>query len=172
MTPKSRDPLLAASRVILIIAMGISLVAGAAFAIGMIAIAASHGDVMKHFTADNLGPGLYWWLHIVLALLIASTALSFLFLRHLYRIVGTVADGDPFVPINADRFAAMGWLSLGVNVLLVGIPIASEYFTPRDNSALTFNFAFGGLLLALVLFVIARVFREGTRMREELEGTV
>ena len=29
-----------------------------------------------------------------------------------------------------------------------------------------------GLFLALVLFILARVFREGTRMREDLEGTV
>jgi hypothetical protein len=35
-----------------------------------------------------------------------------------------------------------------------------------------FEFSYFGLLLALVLFVIARVFREGTRLREELEGTV
>jgi hypothetical protein len=29
-----------------------------------------------------------------------------------------------------------------------------------------------GLFLALVLFILARVFREGTRMRDDLEGTV
>jgi hypothetical protein len=29
-----------------------------------------------------------------------------------------------------------------------------------------------GLFLALVLFILARVFREGTRMREDLEGTI
>jgi hypothetical protein len=29
-----------------------------------------------------------------------------------------------------------------------------------------------GLLLVLVLFILARVFRQGTAMREELEGTV
>jgi hypothetical protein len=32
--------------------------------------------------------------------------------------------------------------------------------------------SFGGFLLALVLFILARVFRKGTEMREELEGTV
>ena len=28
------------------------------------------------------------------------------------------------------------------------------------------------IVLALVLFILARVFREGARMRDELEGTV
>ena len=30
----------------------------------------------------------------------------------------------------------------------------------------------GGILLILVLFILARVFRQGSAMREELEGTV
>ena len=32
--------------------------------------------------------------------------------------------------------------------------------------------SFSGILMALVLFILARVFREGARMREDLEGTV
>ena len=35
-----------------------------------------------------------------------------------------------------------------------------------------FGFSGGGLLLMLVLFILARVFRRGAEMREELEGTV
>jgi len=30
----------------------------------------------------------------------------------------------------------------------------------------------GSILLILILFILARVFREGARMRDELEGTV
>ena len=29
-----------------------------------------------------------------------------------------------------------------------------------------------GILLALILFILARVFRHGARMRDDLEGTV
>jgi hypothetical protein len=35
-----------------------------------------------------------------------------------------------------------------------------------------FGLSFGGVLLALVLFILARVFRKGAEMRAELEGTV
>jgi hypothetical protein len=31
---------------------------------------------------------------------------------------------------------------------------------------------FGGVLTALLLFILARVFREGAAMRKDLEGTV
>jgi hypothetical protein len=34
------------------------------------------------------------------------------------------------------------------------------------------NFQVGGWLAVLLLFVLAQVFLEGTRMREDLEGTV
>ena len=34
------------------------------------------------------------------------------------------------------------------------------------------DFSTNGLLLALVLFILARVFRTGAKMREDLEGTV
>jgi hypothetical protein len=35
-----------------------------------------------------------------------------------------------------------------------------------------FAFWLGGVILSLTLFVLARVFRKGTDMREDLEGTV
>jgi hypothetical protein len=35
-----------------------------------------------------------------------------------------------------------------------------------------FGVSLGGLLLALTLFILARVFRQGAAMREDLEGTV
>ena len=34
------------------------------------------------------------------------------------------------------------------------------------------SFDFGGLILILTLFILARVFRHGAAMREDLEGTV
>ena len=35
-----------------------------------------------------------------------------------------------------------------------------------------FGFDGGGILLILILFILARVFRHGAAMREDLEGTV
>jgi hypothetical protein len=170
MTPKPRDPLLAAARVVLIIAMGITLAATAAFIIGFVAVAVTGGSFWTGFI--EAGPELFWVVEAALALLAATSALSFLFLRHLYRIVGTVGEGDPFVPVNAERFAAMAWLTLGADALLIGVMSLAKWAPHNRMDSGDINFAFGGLLLALVLFVIARVFREGTRMRDELEGTV
>jgi hypothetical protein len=99
--------------------------------------------------------------------------LGFYFMRHLYRIIGTVGDGDPFVPVNARRLSAMGWISVAVHV--VSIPTAAlAKWTQSVTHDMHFqvDLPLSGLFLALVLFILARVFREGTRMREDLEGTV
>jgi hypothetical protein len=170
MAPNPKDPLLAAARIVLIIAMGLTLVGAAAFMIGLVAIAVTGGAGWAGF--GEFGPGLFWIVEAALVLLTATSALSFLFLRHLYRIVGTVAEGDPFVPVNADRFRSMAWLTLACDALLIGVAVLAQLAPHSRMDSADFNFAFGGLLLSLVLFVIARVFREGTRMREELEGTV
>jgi uncharacterized membrane protein len=99
--------------------------------------------------------------------------LGFYFMRHLYRLIGTVGQGDPFVPDNALRLQSMGWISVAVHV--VAIPLSA---LAKWTQAVTHDMHFqvdlplAGLFLALILFVLARVFREGTRMREDLEGTV
>lgn len=108
-----------------------------------------------------------------LALVAVMAALGFLFLRLLRRIVDSVAEGDPFIPENAVRLDRMGWLA--VSIQLIAIPaggltgwIAHVGRVPPVDVGLSV----GGILLALILFVLARVFRRGAAMRDDLEGTV
>ena len=101
--------------------------------------------------------------------------LCFLFMRELMRMIGSVEQGDPFQPFNADRLRRMGWLTVGSQVALVAlaaIGMAFDGIRPALMAEDALNAAVGGLLLALVLFILARVFRIGAGMREELEGTV
>ena len=100
---------------------------------------------------------------------------AFYFLKQLLEIVCSVAAGDPFVPANADRLTRMAWTVLGIQLLAV--PLAILQYRLQDvldleDAILTVSFADNGLVLALVLFILARVFRHGAAMREDLEGTV
>jgi hypothetical protein len=112
----------------------------------------------------------------LLMLLVAGVlGLSFFFIRHLGRIVDSVADGDPFLPVNADRLRSMGWLALAIQVLVIpatGLLVWFDAFPQKANVHYVDNNSFGGLVIAILLFVLARVFRVGAAMREELEGTV
>ena len=89
------------------------------------------------------------------------------------RIVDSVGGGDSFAPVNADRLRAMVWLTLAIQA--VGIPceaIALWIGHVTEGNDIDFGLSIGGLLLALVLFILARVFRRSAEMREELEGAV
>ena len=116
-----------------------------------------------------------WVVFMVLGGVLLS-GLAFFFLRHLRRIVDSVSDGDPFVPINADRLRDMAWLALAMQVVMIAITPTIIWFDALPHRQNVHHNSDGlslaALVLALLLFILARVFRVGSAMREELEGTV
>lgn len=94
-------------------------------------------------------------------------------LRRLLAIVDTVRAGDPFVALNAQRLRAIAWalLTLQVMSLVIGA-IAKAVATPAHPLDLDAGFSADGWLAVVLTFLLARVFAEGTRMRDDLEGTV
>jgi hypothetical protein len=104
---------------------------------------------------------------------ILSVPLHLVFLRRLLEIVGSVRVADPFVRENASRLQTIGWVLLGLQVLglAVGL-IARIVSTDAHPFRVHAGFSTGGWLTVLLLFVLARVFGEGARMRDELEGTI
>jgi DUF2975 family protein len=99
--------------------------------------------------------------------------LNYLILKRLLAIVETVRDGDPFVAANAERLQtiARALLALQILSLFVGM-IARAVSTPAHPLHLHAGFSITGWLTVLLTFLLARVFAEGTLMRDELEGTV
>ena len=94
-------------------------------------------------------------------------------LRRLLAIVVTVRRGEPFVPSNAYRLQAIAWLLLALQVLSLVIgAIGKGISTPAHPIHLDAGFSPSGWLAVIFTFVLARVFAEGTLMREDLEGTV
>jgi hypothetical protein len=109
----------------------------------------------------------------VLALLILMMPLTWRFLRDLRQIVDTVATGDPFVPANATRLRTMAWLSIAIQIVALLAGAASVVLERVASSVRAdFDLSIEGILLPVALFILARVFRHGAAMREDLEGTV
>lgn len=171
-----RDPLLAAARVVVGLLMGLFAVVGVIVTIGLGAIlTVQRPEIIERAATANGGPVGYPLILLAFVLIIILMALSLLFLRELMRMIGSVEQGDPFQPFNADRLRRMGWLTVVSQLVLValaGIGMAVDGIRPALMAEDALNAAVGGLLLALVLFILARVFRIGAAMREELEGTV
>jgi hypothetical protein len=175
MTLASRDPLLAFARMMLTLLLGLTIVAGAAALLTIPILLAGRADVGAELVANGIDPAGIPSIALLSALGAGIAALAFFFLKQLRRIVDSVADGDPFVPANADRLKTMGWLALAIQVLMIpatGLLVWFDALPQKPNVHYVDNNSLGGLVLAVLLFVLARVFRVGAAMREELEGTV
>jgi hypothetical protein len=111
----------------------------------------------------------------VLFVMLVSLGLMYDFVTQLGRVIDTVSKGDPFTRENSVRLRRMGWLAIIVQLISLPLTLLSSWLQSHVETGtfeLTSDFSFTGLALALVLFILARVFAKGAEMREDLEGTV
>jgi len=129
-------------------------------------------------SAFKLSPGpeaerIITGLRAVAVLGMVGIPLHYLILKRLLAMVETVRAGDPFVAANAERLRIIAWVLLALQILSMVIGgIAEAISTPEHPVRLDAGFSISGWLAVLLTFVLARVFAEGTLMREDLEGTV
>jgi hypothetical protein len=184
MNTRGHDPLLLAGKVVTLIMQAAVGIGAAVVALVLPAVALFKADIVKAMADGSPVPvqdlpmaPLIGLLAIVLLFLAAM----FVFFGKLRAIIGTVGEGDPFVPANADRLSLMAWLMLGVQALswpLAGLAMTIAEWAQRHSEAdLKIGaggdgFSLTGILMVLVLFILARVFRQGAAMRDDLEGTV
>jgi hypothetical protein len=104
---------------------------------------------------------------------ILAVPLAHVMLTRLLGIVDTVRAGDPFISENAQRLQTIAWTLLGMQVMhvLVGF-VASGTRSEVQELDIDWSFSITPWIAVLLLFVLARVFEHGARMRADLEGTV
>ena len=116
---------------------------------------------------------LIWGLRATAMLGLVTIPLNHVVLTRLLAMVETVRAGGPFVAANAMRLQAIAWAMLVVQLLSIVIGgIGKAVSTPAHPVHLNAGFSINGWLAVLLTFLLARVFAEGARMREDLEGTV
>ena len=120
---------------------------------------ASTGEIMYAMGRDVapglLGLGVLWFLRL---------------------IVQSVRDGDPFTAANVKRLRIIGVL------LVIGAPLLEILSSAFDqalaasafgsNSGQGLQISASGPVAGLGLFVLAHVFAQGVRLREDVEGAV
>src|SRR5215510_14190075 len=112
-------------------------------------------------------------LRAIAVLGLAAIPLHYAVLKRLLAIVDTVRAGDPFVAANANRLQTIAWALLALQLLSVVIgAIAKTVSTSAHPLHVNAGFSINGWLAVLLTFLLARVFAEGTLMRDDLEGTV
>jgi Protein of unknown function (DUF2975) len=126
-------------------------------------------DLSPSPAADRLVMGL----RAIAVIGLAAIPLNHVVLERLRAIVATVREGDPFVAVNASRLQTIGWALLALQLLSMVVGgIAKAIAIPGRPLDIDAGFSINGWLAVLLTFLLARVFAEGTQMRDELDGTV
>jgi hypothetical protein len=119
--------------------------------------------------ADRLIMGL----RAVAVLGLVAVPLHYAVLKGLLAIVETVRAGDPFVAANAQRLQGIAWILFALQLLSIVIGAIGKAVSSAAHPVhLDAGFSINGWLAVLLTFLLARVFAEGARMRDDLEGTV
>ncbi|MXO70308.1 DUF2975 domain-containing protein [Alteraurantiacibacter buctensis] len=173
------DPLLTVARVATWVVQVMLLIAQVALGVAIAAVViAALGYLPDNATVsgiDHLQPAALWAAALAMALVLAALGMATQFVVRLRQIIDTVGEGDPFVADNARRLTRMAWLIVIGQVLTIIAGAIGTWIEATDGAAefdLEFSISLSGFILALILFILARVFRKGAEMRAELEGTV
>ena len=112
-------------------------------------------------------------MRFVAALGVVATLFNHGIFKRLVAMVETVRAGDPFVAENAYRLQSGAWFLLVLQLISLAIALIARIISTAEHPfELDAGFSVNGWLAVLLTFILARVFAEGTLMREDLEGTV
>jgi hypothetical protein len=172
--PATSSPALPIAYVVLRILVVLNWLMGAAI-LALLVVSPNEQWIMAAFklTPSPEAERLVMGLRAIAVVGLATIPLNYVLLKRLLAIVETVRAGDPFVAANAHRLQTIAWTLLALQLLsLVVGAIAESVSTPEHPLNLDAGFSINGWLAVLLTFLLARVFAEGTHMREDLEGTV
>jgi hypothetical protein len=166
-------PSLSTARTVVRTLIVLNLVLGVGIFALFVASLVARDAVFAALGADVTNARLIGGMRLIMVIGIGSVPLTHILLTRLLAIVETVRRGDPFVAGNAARLQTTAWALLGLELLHLAVgAIAAAASSASESLDLNWNFSVSGWLAVLLLFVLARVFDHGTRMRDDLEGTV
>lgn len=173
--PKLYPDTLVLSRRVLRVLIKLNLLMGALIMALLIATLIAEGPVMRALGVPSVPSNLMLviGMRLIMVLGICAVPVVNFVLTRLLMIVDTVSTGNPFVAANAARLQSIAWALLALELMhfVVGA-IASSVSSAAVPLHIDWGFSLTRWLAVLLLFVLARVFEQGTRMREDLEGTV
>jgi len=173
--PKSYPGALALSRKVLRVVISLNLLMGFLILVLLIASLAAETPVMGALGAPAAARGsmLFLGMRLIMVIGICAVPIAHFVLTRLLTIVDTVSVGNPFVTANAARLQAIAWAIFTLELMhfVVGA-VAAAISSRAEPLHIGWGFSVTRWLAVLLLFVLARVFEQGARMREELEGTV
>lgn len=165
---KKLDPLLTAARILLWVLLAGVALSFAATALALVLELVRTGAALP-FTAawDDWAPTIGLALALLALLIIAKAA------WRLLQMVETVPAGEAFSLPNVRRLEEIAGLILGLQLIgltarMLRVPFGGDV----NGFDISVSLSPGGVAVVLLLFILARIFRQGLAMRADLEGTV
>lgn len=170
-TIRHKDPLLRVTKVLLYSLMVLAVVVAAAMVVAIPGLWFVPNQIVIDDTA--LTRDAFGAVTLMLALFLAMAVLAAVFLRQIIAIIDSVKLGSPFVPENARRLRQAAWSVVAIEALgIMAEPIGEAIKARAPGVNMDVGFSLGWLVTALLLFILARVFDQGTRLAEDVEGMV
>jgi len=174
-SPQRSDRPLALSRTVLRMLIKLNVILGILIFALLIASLIAGGWVMRALgviPSPDSGRLILGMRGIMVIGILAVPVVHLIYTR-LLAIVETVSAGDPFVVINAARLQTIAWAIVGLELMHVAVVVlANGVVVGTQKVDIGGKFSVTPWLTILLLFVLARVFDQGARMRDELAGTV
>ena len=91
----------------------------------------------------------------------------------LRRILSTLAEGDPFLPENAPRLTRIAIAIAAIEIIrMCSVLVLAATVDLGDGYVANININLAVWGAVIVLLILAQVFKEGTRLREEEKMTI
>ncbi|MDP9050049.1 MAG: DUF2975 domain-containing protein [Acidobacteriota bacterium] len=168
------DPLALCSGALRIL-IKLNLLMGALIIALLIASVVAEAPVMRALGVrpDEFNARLFFGMRVIMVIGVCTVPVVHFVSQRLLMIVATVSTGNPFIVVNATRLRAIAWALLALDLIHFAVgAVGSSVSSAAGPLHLSWGFSLTRCMAVLLLFVLARVFEEGARMREELEGTV
>jgi hypothetical protein len=148
----------------------------AAFAALLVAVLSPAGErfviaLSRTLPADQAGLVVSAMAWLMVLGIVAGVAAHIIF-RRMLEIIAAAIAGDPFTRDNARKLRAIGWALLVIQCLDLAFGSISIMVEARTDETFGWSPTVGGWIAVLMVFVLARVFEQGSRMRDELAMTV
>ncbi|HYG46329.1 MAG TPA: DUF2975 domain-containing protein [Allosphingosinicella sp.] len=165
--------LLGVSRILLRIWRVLNIAVAAGFVLLLLASFVFEPSFREYYSrrpaldAEVIIPTLRAWVVLGMPMFAAVHVL----ISRLVAMVDTVRAGEPFVPENAARMKTIAWCLLGIQLFDLACGVFAGILSSA-GAPVEWSPSLSGWVAVLLLFVLARVFEEGARIRADLEAMV
>ena len=126
----------------------------------------------RAFEGPRSADALFLWLKLACVCVFAVVGAAHLIFTRLIAMLRDTQAGAAFTETNAKRLAIIARALLTINLVDLAFGQVSIWASEASGEYLGWSLSLTGWFAVPLLLILARIFKEGAIMRDDLEGTV